>query len=244
MISCNSSFLLFFCAGAAAAAPLVLHTSLKTYTGMAVFVQQLPRGATGTNASNPVLPGDLRVMDPGNYPPVVAFPAFTGGRLQTLRYLTWQSRMINAEWGSNVTRGPAGANEPLINGRGLQGPATTNCNIAPLVSKRCPKSRFETWFAPKHRSCWVKTTSRIQQYNYNINNYYYKQMNPRSCINCMIGLQGCQRTGRWCCTTSSSTAWSLHPWITSKVRFTTPTGTPTARRPQRHTCGRRAYQAS
>ena len=55
-------------------AGLVLHTSLKTYVGkdVAVFVQQLPDGADGTNASNPVLPGGLRVMDPGDYPPVVA----------------------------------------------------------------------------------------------------------------------------------------------------------------------------
>jgi hypothetical protein len=47
---------------------LVLHTSLKTYKDRdtAIFVQQLPHGASGTNASNPVLPGNVRIMDPGN----------------------------------------------------------------------------------------------------------------------------------------------------------------------------------
>ena len=70
---------------------VVLHTSLKTYGGenqnLAVFVQQLPHGATGTNASNPVLPGNLRVMDPGNYPPVVAFPSFAATpKLEALGY--------------------------------------------------------------------------------------------------------------------------------------------------------------
>ena len=103
---------------------LVLHTSLKTYADdMVVFVQQLPQGAPRTNASNPILPGAL-LMDPGNYPPVVSFPSFSGGQLQTLGYLTWQSRMVNAEWGVNVTSGPPGKNEPLIKGRGLQGLST------------------------------------------------------------------------------------------------------------------------
>ena len=86
----------------------VLHTSLKTYAGqdMAVFVQQLPRGAARTNASSFAFPGGVRVMDPGNYPPVVAFPSFeaTKKELQSLGYLTWQSRMVTAEWGTNVTR--------------------------------------------------------------------------------------------------------------------------------------------
>jgi hypothetical protein len=120
----------------------VLHTSLKQYTGKdtAVFVQQLPRGATHTNASNPVLPGGLRVMDPGAYPPVVAFPSFTGGRLETLGYLTWQSRMLNAEWGVNVTSGPAGTNEPLINGSGLQGLSTSG----PVVLYDSDSEQFST----------------------------------------------------------------------------------------------------
>jgi hypothetical protein len=85
---------------------LVLHTSLKTYAGldMSIFVQQMPGGATGTNASNPVLPGGLRVMDPGNYDPVVAFPALSGGQLEQLGFVTWQSRMINVELGVNVTQ--------------------------------------------------------------------------------------------------------------------------------------------
>jgi hypothetical protein len=105
----------------------VLHTSLKTYAGsdMAIFVQQLPGGAQGTNASNPVLPQGVRVMDPGAYPPVVAFPSMAGGRLPTLGFVTWQSRMINVEYGVNVTGGPAGSNEPLITGRGLQGLSTS-----------------------------------------------------------------------------------------------------------------------
>lgn len=105
----------------------VLHTSLKTYAGqdMAVFTQQLPLGASGTNASNPVLPSGIRVMDPGDYPPVVSFPSFGGGQLQSLGYLTWQSRMVTGEWGTNVTDGPPAGNEPLINGRGLQGLSTS-----------------------------------------------------------------------------------------------------------------------
>ena len=46
----------------------LLHTSLKRYTDLntAIFVQQLPAGASGTNASNPRWPGGIRVMDPGN----------------------------------------------------------------------------------------------------------------------------------------------------------------------------------
>ena len=105
----------------------VLHTSLKTYAGqdMAVFTQQLPLGASGTNASNPVLPSGIRVMDPGDYPPVVSFPSFGGGQLQSLGYLTWQSRMVTGEWGTNVTDAPPAGNEPLINGRGLQGLSTS-----------------------------------------------------------------------------------------------------------------------
>eukprot|EP01049_Picozoa_sp_SAG25_P000845 SAG25_NODE_31_length_20541_cov_59.033069_22_plen_392_part_00 len=105
---------------------IVLHTSLKTYPAIdtAIFVQQLPSGASGTNASNPVLPQGVREMDPGNYPPVVAFPSLTGGQLESLGFVTWQSRMINVEWGVNVTSGSKGANEPLISGRGLQGLAT------------------------------------------------------------------------------------------------------------------------
>ena len=108
-------------------AGLPLHTALKTYaaSNMAVFVQQLPSGASGTNASNPTLPGGLRVMDPGNYPPSVSFPALSGGRLETLGFVTWQSRMINVEVGTNVTGGPPGTNEPLIQGRGLQGLSTS-----------------------------------------------------------------------------------------------------------------------
>ena len=103
---------------------LVLHTSLKKYSGNTfVFVQQLPQGAQRTNASNPILPGAL-LLDPGNYPPVISFPSFSGGQLQKLGYLTWQSRMVNAEWGVNVTSGPPGTNEPLIKGRGLQGLST------------------------------------------------------------------------------------------------------------------------
>ena len=113
----------------ASATGLVLHTSLKSYpgvgNGMAIFVQQLPNGARGTNASNPTLPGGLRVMDPGNYPPVISFPALRGGQLETLGYVTWQSRMINVEYGTNVTSGPPGTNEPLIAGRGLQGLSTS-----------------------------------------------------------------------------------------------------------------------
>ena len=92
-----------------------LHTSLKVYAhdNLAVFVQELPHGANGTNASNPTLPGGIRAMDPGDFPPVVAFPAFTGGQLERLGYLLWQSRMVNAEWGTNVTSGLHGTNEPL-----------------------------------------------------------------------------------------------------------------------------------
>ena len=111
----------------AAPANLVLHTSLKKYAAIdaAVFVQELPAGAERTNASNPILPGGLRVMDPGNYPPIVAFPSLAAGRLETLGFVTWQSRMINVEYGTNVTAGPPGNNEPLIQGRGLQGLSTS-----------------------------------------------------------------------------------------------------------------------
>jgi hypothetical protein len=98
-------------------------------------------GALQTNASNPTLPGGLRVMDPGNYPPVTSFPSFTGAKLESLGFLTWQSRMVVGEWGTNITSGPPGRNaplgtltltlmptlnrnEPLITGRGLQGLST------------------------------------------------------------------------------------------------------------------------
>ena len=111
----------------ASSAGHVLHTSLKTYAGsdIGIFVQQIPAGARHTNASNPTLPGGLRVMDPGNYDPVVAFPALAGGQLEELGFVTWQSRMINVEVGTNVTAGPPGQNEPLIQGRGLQGLSTS-----------------------------------------------------------------------------------------------------------------------
>jgi hypothetical protein len=106
------------------ASNVVLHTSLKAYgANMAVFVQQLPHGATETNASNPVLPGGFG-LDPGDYPPVVAFPSFTGGQIHTLGYITWQSRMVNIEWGTNITNGQHGTDEPLVNGTGLQGLST------------------------------------------------------------------------------------------------------------------------
>ena len=105
----------------------VLHTAVKTYPenpDVVVFTQQVLGGAAGTNASNPRLPSGVRAMDPGNYPPIVAFPALAGGRLAELGYVTWQSRMINVEWGTNVTNGTAGTNEPLLTGRGLQGLST------------------------------------------------------------------------------------------------------------------------
>lgn len=111
----------------------LVHTALKTYhvegQAMAVFVQQLPRGANHTNASNPKMPSGVRVIEPGDYPPVVAFPAFTGGQIEDLGYLLWESRMVNAEWGRNLTGGPHCTNEPLSEahpaGRGLQGLSTS-----------------------------------------------------------------------------------------------------------------------
>ena len=112
-----------------------LHTALKVYDDgvTAVFVQQLPRGANNTNASNPMLPSGLRVIEPGDYPPVLSFPSFSGGELESLSYLIWQSRMINAEYGRNVTGGPHCTNEPLSEahpaGSGLQGLSTSG----PLV---------------------------------------------------------------------------------------------------------------
>ena len=119
----------FTCTNVSWAGPsgLVLHTSLRQYTSsaVAVFTQQLPHGANNTNASNPLLPSGVRVMDPGNYPPVVSFPSFSGGELESLGFVTWQSRMINVEYGTNVLQGPGGANEPLIEGRGLQGLSTS-----------------------------------------------------------------------------------------------------------------------
>ena len=106
----------------------VLHTSLQTYPtrpDIAIFTQQIPHGATQTNASNPILPSGIRVMDPGNYAPVVAFPSLAGGKLAELGYVTWQSRMVNVEWGTNVTGKSNGTNEPLLTGRGLQGLSTS-----------------------------------------------------------------------------------------------------------------------
>ena len=107
----------------------VLHTALKKYQDFAVFVQQLPLGANRTNASNPVMPSGVRVIEPGDYPPVVAFPAFSGGQLEDLGYLLWESRMVNAEWGTNVTAGTHCTNEPLSEahpaGSGLQGLSTS-----------------------------------------------------------------------------------------------------------------------
>ena len=108
-----------------------LHTALKLYDGqgMAIFVQQLPHGANNTNASNPMMPSGVRVIEPGDYPPVIAFPAFSGGQIEDLGYLLWQSRMINAEWGTNVTGGLHCTNEPLSEahpaGSGLQGLSTS-----------------------------------------------------------------------------------------------------------------------
>ena len=63
-------------------------------------------------------------MDPGNYPPIISFPSLAGGKLASLAYVTWQSRMINVEFGTNITNGTAGTNEPLLTGRGLQGLST------------------------------------------------------------------------------------------------------------------------
>ena len=105
---------------------LVLHTSLKTYAGldMSIFVQHVPGGATGTNASNPVLPGGLRVMDPGNYDPVVAFPALSGGQLEQLGFVTWQSRMINVELGVNVTQVRS-----LLSNERASAPLFSCCNV-------------------------------------------------------------------------------------------------------------------
>ena len=109
----------------------VLHTALRTYDGLgvAVFVQQLPLGANHTNASNPAMPSGVRAIEPGDYPPVVAFPAFSGGQIEGLGYLLWESRMANAEWGTNVTGGPHCTSEPLSEahpaGSGLQGLSTS-----------------------------------------------------------------------------------------------------------------------
>lgn len=105
----------------------ILHTALKTYPSrpdIAVFTQQLPNGATNTNTSNPQLPSGIRELDPGNYPPIIAFPSLSGGKLNELAYVTWQSRMINVEFGTSITNGSAGTNEPLLTGRGLQGLST------------------------------------------------------------------------------------------------------------------------
>mmetsp|Transcript_70058 Transcript_70058/g.180567 ORF Transcript_70058/g.180567 Transcript_70058/m.180567 type:complete len:808 (-) Transcript_70058:158-2581(-) len=82
---------------------LALHTSVKLYAddGFLVFVQQLPKGAEHTNASNPGLPVGL---DQGAYPPIVAFPAFLtdAGELPRLGYTTWEGGRIRIRYGVNA----------------------------------------------------------------------------------------------------------------------------------------------
>ena len=143
-----------------------LHTSLKTYedNGVAIFIQQLPRGANRTNASNPVMPSGIRVIEPGDYPPVIAFPAFSGGQIQSLGYLLWQSRMVNAEWGTNVTGGPHCTNEPLSEakpaGRGLQGLSTSgpvvlyNAAFESLVVAPMDNFKSAVHFARRPLAVW------------------------------------------------------------------------------------------
>jgi hypothetical protein len=87
---------------------LPLHTSVKVFSACpvvsgkpdptctqgsvaAVFMTELPMGATGTNASNPTLHGG-HTTEPGAFPPSIAFPAFRADKtLAALGYVTWSA---------------------------------------------------------------------------------------------------------------------------------------------------------
>lgn len=86
---------------------LTLYTAVKTYreSNIIVFEQELPFGASRTNASNPVLPVSPD-LDSGAYPPVVAFPAFNASGeaapLRKLGFATWQGVMSQLRSGADV----------------------------------------------------------------------------------------------------------------------------------------------
>jgi hypothetical protein len=90
-------------------------TAVKSYAAldMAVFETLVPGGASGTNASTPIVPGGWPGPR-GNVKPIVAFPAFatdtaatgngTGPGLASLKLQTWQSNFCYSAHATALTR--------------------------------------------------------------------------------------------------------------------------------------------
>ncbi|CAJ1359089.1 unnamed protein product [Effrenium voratum] len=98
--------------------PMVVHTSCKQYKDLCavVFTQDIPAGASGTNASNPILP-EGHELEEGAHPPIFAFPSFAAdASLAGLGFLLWKGMMARAEYGQNVTKHLAGlsSNGPVV----------------------------------------------------------------------------------------------------------------------------------
>ena len=97
----------------------VVHTSFQVYsdTCAVVFVQEVPQGAQGTNASAQRVPKDGHRLDEGAYPPSLAFPSFESTSFLThLGYLTWKGTFGRAVYGTNVLADLAGlsGNGPVV----------------------------------------------------------------------------------------------------------------------------------
>lgn len=93
-----------------------LHTSVKIYDDgkTVVFIHELPEGAEGTNASNPILPTG-HDKNAGMYPPIVNFPSFRDDdRIASLGSLVWHDCMSGLSFGTNVTS--------FLNGLSSNGP--------------------------------------------------------------------------------------------------------------------------
>ena len=98
---------------------LQVHTSFQVYSDSCavVFVQEVPQGAEGTNASAQRPPQDGHHLDEGAYPPSLAFPSFESTSfLKGLGYLTWKGTFGRASYGTNVLADLAGlsGNGPVV----------------------------------------------------------------------------------------------------------------------------------
>eukprot|EP00913_Durusdinium_trenchii_P032634 g30546.t1 len=98
---------------------LVVHTSAKVYKNSCaiIFVQEVPDGATNTNASNPKMPKDGNELEEGAYPPILSFPSFSmSNLLRELGFLTWKGVFAKAVFGKDVAGTLAGlsSNGPVV----------------------------------------------------------------------------------------------------------------------------------
>ena len=98
---------------------LMVHTSAKMYEESCaiMFVQEVPHGATNTNASNPKMPKDGSQIEEGAYPPSLSFPSFSmTGLLRELGFLTWKGVFARATYGRDVAGTLAGlsSNGPVV----------------------------------------------------------------------------------------------------------------------------------